>query len=88
MKKWTWEWLVLLAFLGALFSCGAWIDKKPYHIYEDVYKPDTPSGGKAGKVSKGNLSPAPFRETQGRSRTQRAQRRRKVRRDIIFFLKK
>ena len=42
MKKWTWQWLVLLAFFGALFSCGAWIDRQPYHIYEDVYKPDTP----------------------------------------------
>jgi len=42
MKKWTWQWLVLLAFFGALFSCGAWIDRQPYDIYEDVYKPDRP----------------------------------------------
>jgi len=42
MKKWTWQWLILLAILGMLFSCGAWIDRQPYDIYEDVYKPDTP----------------------------------------------
>jgi hypothetical protein len=42
MKKWTWQWLVLLAFFGALFSCGAWIDRQPYDIDEDVYKPSTP----------------------------------------------
>ena len=42
MKKWTWQWLVLLAILGMLFSCGAWIDSQPYDIYEDVYKPDRP----------------------------------------------
>jgi hypothetical protein len=42
MKKWTWQWLVLLAFFGALFSCGAWIDRQPYDIYEDVYKPTRP----------------------------------------------
>jgi hypothetical protein len=34
-----------------------------------------PPGGKVGEVNKGNLSPAPFRETQGRSRTLRAQRK-------------
>ena len=42
MKKWTWQWLVLVAILGMLFSCGAWMDKQPYDIYEDVYKPDRP----------------------------------------------
>jgi hypothetical protein len=42
MKKWTWQWLVLLAILGMLFSCGAWMDRQPYDIYEDVYKPDRP----------------------------------------------
>ena len=42
MKKWTWQWLVLLAILGMLFSCGAWIDRQPYDIDEDVYKPDRP----------------------------------------------
>jgi hypothetical protein len=42
MKKWTWQWFILLAILGMLFSCGAWLDRQPYHIYEDVYKPDTP----------------------------------------------
>jgi hypothetical protein len=34
-----------------------------------------PPGGEVVEVSEGNLSPAPFREAQGRSRTQRAQRR-------------
>ena len=42
MKKWTWQWLVLLAILGMLFSCGAWLDRQPYDIDEDVYKPDRP----------------------------------------------
>jgi hypothetical protein len=42
MKKWTWQWFILLAILGMLFACGAWIDRQPYDIYEDVYKPDTP----------------------------------------------
>jgi hypothetical protein len=42
MKKWTWQWFILLAILGILFSCGAWIDSQPYDIYEDVYKPDRP----------------------------------------------
>ena len=42
MKKWTWQWFVLLAFLGMLFSFGAWIDREPYDIYEDFYKPDRP----------------------------------------------
>ena len=42
MKKWTWQWLVLLAFFGALFSCGVWIDRQSYDIYEDVYKPSRP----------------------------------------------
>ena len=42
MKKWTWQWFILLAILGMLFSCGAWIDSQPYDIYEDVYKPDRP----------------------------------------------
>ena len=42
MKKWTWQWFILVAILGMLFSCGAWIDKQPYDIYEDVYKPDRP----------------------------------------------
>ena len=42
MKKWTWQWFILPAILGMLFSCGAWIDRQPYDIYEDVYKPDTP----------------------------------------------
>ncbi|MBW2581485.1 MAG: hypothetical protein JRD00_11220 [Deltaproteobacteria bacterium] len=42
MKKWTWQWFILLAILGMLFSCGAWIDGQPYDIDEDVYKPDTP----------------------------------------------
>ena len=42
MKKWTWQWFILLAILGMLFSCGAWIDRQPYDIYEDVYKPDRP----------------------------------------------
>jgi hypothetical protein len=42
MKKWTWQWLVLLAILGMLFSFGAWLDRQPYDIYEDVYKPDRP----------------------------------------------
>ena len=42
MKKWTWQWFILLAILGMLFSCGAWIDRQPYDIDEDVYKPDTP----------------------------------------------
>ncbi len=36
MKKWTWQWFILLAILGMLFSCGAWIDRQPYDIYEDV----------------------------------------------------
>jgi hypothetical protein len=42
MRKWTWQWFILLAILGMLFSCGAWIDRQPYDIYEDVYKPDRP----------------------------------------------
>ena len=42
MKKWTWQWFILLAILGILFACGAWIDRQPYEIYEDVYKPDRP----------------------------------------------
>jgi hypothetical protein len=42
MKKWTWQWFILLAILGMLLSCGAWIDRQPYDIYEDVYKPDRP----------------------------------------------
>jgi hypothetical protein len=42
MKKWTWQWFILLAILGMLFSCGAWIDRQPYDIYEDVYKPTRP----------------------------------------------
>jgi len=42
MKKWTWQWFILLAILGMLFSCGAWIDGQPYDIDEDVYKPDRP----------------------------------------------
>ena len=42
MKKWTWQWFILLAILGMLFSCGALIDRQPYDIYEDVYKPDRP----------------------------------------------
>ena len=42
MKKWTWQWFILLAILGMLFSCGAWMDRQPYDIYEDVYKPDRP----------------------------------------------
>jgi len=42
MKKWTWQWLVLLGFFGALFSCGAWFDRQPYHIHEDFYKPSAP----------------------------------------------
>jgi hypothetical protein len=42
MKKWTWQWLVLIALFGALFSCGAWIDRQSYDIDEDVYKPSTP----------------------------------------------
>jgi hypothetical protein len=42
MKKWTWQWFILLAILGMLFSCGAWIDGQSYDIYEDVYKPDRP----------------------------------------------
>jgi hypothetical protein len=42
MKKWTWQWLVLLGLFGLLFSCGQWIDRHSYHIYEDVYKPSNP----------------------------------------------
>lgn len=42
MKKWTWQWFIVLAILGMLFSCGAWIDRQPYDIYEDVYKPSRP----------------------------------------------
>jgi hypothetical protein len=42
MKKWTWQWFIVLAILGMLFSCGAWIDRQPYDIDEDVYKPDRP----------------------------------------------
>jgi hypothetical protein len=42
MMKWTWQWFILLAILGMLFSCGAWLDRQPYDIYEDVYKPDRP----------------------------------------------
>ena len=42
MKKWTWQWLVLLAILGMLFSFAVWMDRQPYYIYEDFYKPDTP----------------------------------------------
>ena len=42
MKKWTWQWFILLAILGMLFSCGAWMDRQPYDIDEDVYKHDRP----------------------------------------------
>ena len=42
MRKWTWQWLVLLGLFGALLSCGAWIDRHSYRIYEDVYKPNNP----------------------------------------------
>jgi hypothetical protein len=42
MRKWTWQWLVLLGLLGALLSCGAWIDRQPYYIHEDFYKPSAP----------------------------------------------
>ena len=42
MRQWTWQWFILLAILGMLFSCGAWLDIQPYDIYEDVYKPDRP----------------------------------------------
>jgi len=42
MKKWTWQWLVLLGFFGVLFSCGKWIETHSYHIYEDVYRPSNP----------------------------------------------
>ena len=42
MRKWTWQWLVLLGLFGALFSCGAWIDGQSYQIDEDVYKPSNP----------------------------------------------
>ena len=42
MKKWTWQWFILLAILGILFACGAWIDRQPYDIDENVYKPDRP----------------------------------------------
>ncbi len=42
MKKWTWQWFILLAILGMLFSCGAWIDRQSYDIDEDVYKPSRP----------------------------------------------
>jgi hypothetical protein len=42
MRKWTWQWFIVLAILGMLFSFGAWMDSQPYDIYEDVYKPDRP----------------------------------------------
>ena len=44
MRKWTWQWLVLLGLLGALLSCCAWIDKQPYHIDEEFYKPSEEIG--------------------------------------------
>jgi hypothetical protein len=56
MKKWTWQWLILLAILGMLFSCDAWIDRQPYDIYEDVYKPDRPWKQMIWKASAGELS--------------------------------
>ena len=36
------QWLVLLGFFGALFSCGAWFDRQSYAMDEDVYKPSRP----------------------------------------------
>ena len=42
MRKWTWQWLVLLGLLGVLLSCCAWIDRQSYHLDEDFYKPSNP----------------------------------------------
>jgi hypothetical protein len=42
MRKWTWQWLVLLGLLGALLSCCAWIDRESYNIDEDFYTPSNP----------------------------------------------
>ena len=56
MKKWTWQWFILLAIVGMLFSCGAWIDRQPYDIYEDVYKPDRPWEQMIWKASAEELS--------------------------------
>jgi len=42
MRKWTWQWLVLLGLFGVLFSFCTWIDRQPFHIHEDFYKPSNP----------------------------------------------
>jgi len=34
MKKWTWQWLVLLGLFGALFSCGA----PQKQVWEDPHR--------------------------------------------------
>ena len=42
MRKWTWQWLVLLGLVGILFSCASWIDRQLYNIDDDFYKPSNP----------------------------------------------
>jgi hypothetical protein len=42
VRRWTWQWLIIIAVFGLVFSCGAWVDRQSYDIDEDIYNPNKP----------------------------------------------